>query len=169
MFKWFFISFLYLTILIYHVLTTTSSCLITQWPTLTTKKFPLSLFPWLSFFPLFAGQGVGTWSDPALPWRIPCHKKKKKVVKHRSEVKSFDYSAYFTVFCGLSDYDVLYMNCRGTMKKLGCTTWHLSRKSISPTSLFFLIMVSNCMLLSYHCGFKLSISIFICCCNIIML
>lgn len=121
-------------------------------------------------------------SFPSLPDRgwvhevtLPCLggflviKKKKKVVKHRSEVKSFDYSAYFTVFCGLSDYDVLYMNCRGTMKKLGCTTWHLSRKSISPTSLFFLIMVSNCMLLSYHCGFKLSISIFICCCNIIML
>lgn len=64
------------------------------------------------------------------------------------------------IFLTTNNINVLHLNFRGTMKKLGCTTWHLSRKSISPMNIYFLIMVSNHMPLLYHYGFNLFISIF---------
>lgn len=43
--------------------------------------------------------------------------------------------------------DVLLLDFRGTMKRLGYITWHLSRKLISLASLSFLTTVGNTSLL----------------------
>lgn len=45
------------------------------------------------------------------------------------------------------------LDFRGTMIRLECTTWHLSRKSVNPLSSYFLIMVS------YHQSLQSSVLI----------
>lgn len=65
------------------------------------------------------------------------------VVQDSKSCVSFSLIVWLLALLVSSGTDILLLDFRGTMKRLGCITWHLSRKLIRPTNLCFLTMVGN--------------------------